>query len=308
MEPLFIMLVGLPYSGKSTLAAKLSQEQNAVVHSSDAIRAEVTGDIQNQEQNADVFEILHSRVIADLKAGKNTIFDATNISYKRRMDTLLRLRKIPCRKICYFMAVPFSQCVERSQYRERVVPYEVLERMYRAIWIPNLYEGWDEIQLVYPVGFEPYSVCKLFMGKDGLDFVKQDNPHHNLTVGQHCTTTFISVAKAGGSQELQEAALLHDIGKPFTKTFVNTKGETTDVAHYYDHQHVSAYDSLFYSNPGLDRLYIAAIIQWHMRPFELEREPVSPKAVKKFKRLVGRQLYADIMALHKADIQAKGSN
>ena len=103
------------------------------------------------------------------------------------------------------------------------------------------------------------------------------------------------------------ASLLHDIGKPFTKSFVNSKGETTEIAHYYEHQHVSAYDSLFYSNPSLNRLYIANIIQWHMRPFELERDPHSGKAQKRFKKLVGNKLYSDVMKLHAADIEAKGT-
>lgn len=37
MNPTFIMMVGLPYSGKSYYAEKLSKEYGAVVHSSDAI-------------------------------------------------------------------------------------------------------------------------------------------------------------------------------------------------------------------------------------------------------------------------------
>lgn len=306
MKPIFFMLVGLPYSGKTTLAEEIREKYDAVVHSSDAIRSEVLGDVQDQTGNSKVFDVLHSRVIADLTTGKNVVYDATNINYKRRMDTLQRLKSIPCQKICVFMATPFSHCIERSKYRERVVPYEVLVRMYKSIWIPNMYEGWDEIKLVYPKDFQPYDITELFTGKDGLNYIEQDNPHHAFTVGQHCTTAYGIVA--GGSKELQEAALLHDIGKPFTKTFVNSKGETTDVAHYYEHQHVSAYDSLFYANPNLDRLHIASIIQWHMRPFELERDPKSKRATEKFKKLVGRKLYADIMALHKADIKAKGTN
>lgn len=48
MNPTFIMMVGLPYSGKSYYAEKLSKEYGAVVHSSDAIRAEILGDVQDQ--------------------------------------------------------------------------------------------------------------------------------------------------------------------------------------------------------------------------------------------------------------------
>lgn len=306
MKPTFFMLAGLPYSGKSYLADKLHTQFNAVVHSSDKIREEILGDIQNQDNNAKVFDVLHQRVISDLSAGKNVIYDATNLSYKRRMEFIQRLNKVNCQKVCVFMATPFDICLERSKHRERVVPYDVLERMYKTVWIPNVYEGWDRVELVYPDGFIPYSVSELFNGENGLNYQNQDNPHHALTVGHHCIATYGIVAD--GSPELQEAALLHDIGKPFTKAFVNSKGEPCDIAHYYEHHHVSAYDSLFYANPTLDRLYIAAVIQWHMRPFELERDPHSEKAILRFKKLVGEKMYSDIMTLHEADIKAKGTN
>lgn len=115
----------------------------------------------------------------------------------------------------------------------------------------------------------------------------------------------------GTAMEKQKAlchpypATIDNIGKAFTKAFKNSNGEDTDIAHYYEHHHVSAYDSLFYTQPALDVLYVAGVIQWHMRPFELERVPHAEKAVAKFKRLIGDKMYADVMALHEADIKAK---
>lgn len=302
MKPTFFMLVGLPYSGKSYHAEKLKEAYDAVIHSSDSIRAELLGNVEDQSNNALVFDTLHERIISDLINGKNVVCDATNINYKRRMDTLQRLRKIECKKVCVFMATPFDICVIRSKYRERVVPFDVLERMYRNIWIPNTYEGWDRVELVYPGNFETRDVNELFYGSFGLNHITHDNPHHIHTIGYHCLATRTLLNNE--SDVLQESAILHDIGKPFTKSFVNSKGEITEIAHYYDHQHVSAYDSLFYANPELDRVYIAAVIQWHMRPYELERTE-SDKAVSKFRKLVGEELYTDIMKLHLADIHAK---
>lgn len=303
MKPMFMMMVGLPYSGKSCYAEKLKEEFNAVVHSSDAIREEILGDVQDQNNNGKVFDVLHRRVIEDLSNGKNVIYDATNINYKRRMDTIQRLSKVPCEKVCEFMATPFADCVERSKHRDRVVPYEVLERMYKSIWIPQYYEGWDKIHVIYPDGFKTLDVKELFWGENGLAWLDQDNPHHDLTVGAHCIATYANIHN--GSPELYEAAMLHDIGKAFTKAFKNSKGEDTDIAHYYEHHHVSAYDSLFYTQPALDVLYVAGVIQWHMRPFELKRVPHAEKAAAKFKRLIGDKMYADVMALHEADIKAK---
>lgn len=42
-------------------------------------------------------------------------------------------------------------------------------------------------------------------------------------------------------QDLYYAAMWHDIGKKYCKSFTNGKGEKTDVAHYYGHQGYSAW-------------------------------------------------------------------
>ena len=288
MNPMFYTLVGLPGSGKTEQAKKLNSQFGAVIHSNRC------GDAS----------VLCEKVIEDLSSGRHVVIDAPNISYKERMGLLDQIKDIECQKICLFMATPFEVCVERNEARDRIVPTEVLDSMYKSIWIPSLYEGWDYVELVYPVGFIQREVAELFNGENGLNFIEQDNPRHAFTVGQHCIAAFGSVGDA--SKELQEAALLHDIGKPYTKSFINKKGEVTKAASYHNHHHVSAHDSLFYSDADCDRLYVAALIQWHMRLFELERMENPDNATKKFKRLVGEKLYTDIAELHRADILARG--
>ena len=303
-KPVFTMLVGLPYSGKSVYAERLAKETGAVIHSSDAIREEILGDIQDQTQNANVFDELHRRVRHDLSECKSVIYDATNINYKRRMHVLQMFGKQDYEKVCVLMATPFEECIERSKYRDRVVPYEVLTRMYKSIWIPHKYEGWDDVQIVYPGAGCFNSIASMLDGTNGLFQVPQDNPHHTLTVGEHCRKTYDLIDSE--DSKLLLAALLHDIGKPFTKSFVNSKGEVTDVAHYYDHHHVSAYDSLFYFDHTSDdfALDVAAIIQWHMRPFELNKMADPAKSKEKLKALIGSYLYDSVMKLHDADIKA----
>ena len=62
-KPEFIMLVGLPGSGKSTLIKRYKEYK---VHSSDDIREELTGDVNRQDINNLVFKALHKRVKEDL--------------------------------------------------------------------------------------------------------------------------------------------------------------------------------------------------------------------------------------------------
>ena len=62
-------LVGLPASGKSTYAKKLSEQYNAKIHSSDALREELFGDVDaiSKDKNDILFEELHKRIKKDLR-------------------------------------------------------------------------------------------------------------------------------------------------------------------------------------------------------------------------------------------------
>ena len=98
------------------------------------------------------------------------------------------------------------------------------------------------------------------------------------------------------------SALLHDIGKKFTKEYKDSNGNPTDVAHYYQHHLVSAYDAIKYLNnfSTNDMLEILALIQWHMFPYFWEKDN-NKKMEKKYRNLWGEELYRKIMLLHIAD-------
>jgi len=101
------------------------------------------------------------------------------------------------------------------------------------------------------------------------------------------------------------AALLHDIGKSFTKGYKDSKGNPCEYAHYYQHHLVSAYDAVRYLRfvEENDRLEILALIQWHMFPYFWEKDN-NTKMQSKYKKLWGDKLYDKIMLLHKADMEA----
>lgn len=67
----FIMLVGLPHSGKSEWA----KTQNIKIHSASKLRTEMFGDNFHKWNNHDVFKQLHENMIVDLMDGKNIIFN-----------------------------------------------------------------------------------------------------------------------------------------------------------------------------------------------------------------------------------------
>lgn len=57
--PVLTMMVGVSYSGKSTIADKIARKTGAVIVSSNAIRGEIYGDESCQANHAKVFEIVH---------------------------------------------------------------------------------------------------------------------------------------------------------------------------------------------------------------------------------------------------------
>ena len=299
----FMMMVGLVGSGKSTEADWLSEFYGANIHSSDRLREELFGDVNENSKNDELFRELHRRIKVDLSNGSNVIYDATNINHKKRKAFLDGLSKIDCEKICYLIATPYEKCLKQNKLRDRQVPEHVIERMYKSIYIPQYYEGWDEIHLIYSTDGYKFDTNELFNGECGLNHINQDNPNHTLTIGQHCLKCAAISEVLSEDFQLSMAALYHDIGKKFTKQFKNAKGEDTEVAHYYNHHLVSAYDALFYLKDLCkdDILAITNYIQWHMQPFFINSE----KAKNKFIKLVGQECYNKLMVLHESDVKAK---
>lgn len=297
------MMIGIPASGKTSLAEQISKSEDAEIVSSDNIRKELYGDENIQGDNNKVFRILQERIINGLENNKNMIYDATNISYKTRIAFLQRLNKLEVEKIAIMVATPYEDCLIRNAQRERKVPEEVIKRMYYNFYVPQYFEGFDDIQIKYTNDY-------MFFFSD-LEDIKQDNPHHSLTVLEHCKKTEEILQKDNKrlSIPINFAGRLHDIGKLKTKTFINAKGETTDIAHYYNHEKVSAYDSLFYINLRsrvevmLDKEFMLEtikLIQWHMLPWT----KMSEKTKQKYKKLLGEKFWNDLMILHKADEEA----
>ena len=144
----FIIMVGLPGSGKSTVAKELSIKENAVLHSSDDLREELFGDADNQDNNELVFQELSKRISRDLLNGRSVVYDATNSSYKKRKAFLEGL-KMEYYKECYMVATPYEKCIRQNSGRSRRVPEKVIENMYKGIFIPQYFEGWDHIEIVF---------------------------------------------------------------------------------------------------------------------------------------------------------------
>lgn len=297
MIPRFVLMCGLPASGKSTKAQEFSKAYNATVFSSDALREELYGDANIQGDNTKLFTELHRRIKDCLRDNKSAVYDATNIDYKKRMAFLAELKNIPCTKICVIMATPYEECLKRNAQRERKVPERVIKRMYMNFFTPAWFEGWDNIKIVYSensVGY--YGTLEDFL--NDYENYDQHNHHHEFTLSNHCKAAHDYLIDE--SDVLKYAALIHDCGKPETATFQNRKGETTEDCHYYNHNNVAGLKALFYEYGDTSALDVAILCCWHMQPYFNKEE----KTKEKYKKIWGEELHSNLMKLHAADVNA----
>lgn len=294
----FVMLVGLPSAGKSTLTEQY-KEDGYKIHSSDQLRIELCGDLKGNNATANIFDELHKRIITDLKNCENVVYDATNLVSKRRRGFLQQIKKIDCEKIAVVVATPYNDCIDRDKKREKKVGSEVIERMYKSFQIPCKQEGFNRVEIKYNIDDNFY--INLYEQLDFLSVIPQNNSNHTLTIGCHCKR--VAELLDGQDSILRYAGLMHDIGKLFTASFKDSHNKVSNQCHYYSHESVSAYDSMFYvlDRPHLDILETALLINYHMLPHTLRED----KTIEKYKNFLGEEFWDKLMLLHEADKGAR---
>lgn len=288
-RPSLIILCGIPGSGKSTYAKNyIERNSNAAHLSSDAIRAELYGSESTQGNPAEVFGLMQKRAVEALNNGYDVIYDATNITRKDRQSIISVCPKFA--KIeCHIIWAPIETCIERDATRDRTVGKEVIDRMLKRFQAPFFDEGLDSIKIIPHDNFNQTSYHnKCF---DDMK-IPHDNPHHTLDIYDHCGEAAKYLLELSPLKiNIIAAAEMHDIGKPYVKAFIDSKGNSCDVAHYYQHQCVGAWMSYgcAWGNP-----YVAWLISTHMEVFFNS----------KYYNNLPPFLKKDIDLLHEADLNA----
>ena len=169
-----ILLIGLPGSGKSSLAQQLvTQCPQRQLISTDAIRAKLFGDeaiqgpwlsiwheLERQLQQA-VQQISQQQV-------QEAIYDATNASRHQRREAIALARQSGFTHITgLWLDIPVWLCLARNRRRQRQVPDEVIFRMHRQLRDapPTLADGLDYLIRDYP-GVNITEIALLLEGKN----------------------------------------------------------------------------------------------------------------------------------------------
>lgn len=210
-KPILIATIGIPGSGKTTyiktlIATGLVESVRGHICPDD-IREELTGDMSNQSKNEDVFKLTKQRlqeaVAAAKKDGGVVFYDATCYNEKNRSIVREVIDEFSLKPHVdyewHYLNVPFNECAERNEQRDRVVPKAVLGRMWYGMTLP-----YDGLVFVYRTSTIQAKEKAIIVDIDGT--CAHNNGHrsvydatkvYNDSVVEHVQDTVFGLACAG---------------------------------------------------------------------------------------------------------------
>jgi predicted kinase len=151
-----IILIGVPASGKSSLAEQMlrASNQNSQTRtqliSPDRIRASLYGSAAIQGDWAEIWVQVQQEFANASKLQQSVIYDATNYSREYRQNIICLAKEHDFKPITgIWLNLPLWICLARNDTRDRQVPEDVVVDMYRTLSYspPSLSEGFDRILL-----------------------------------------------------------------------------------------------------------------------------------------------------------------
>ena len=159
-SPKFILLVGVPCSGKTTFCLNLQKEDDYVVISKDDILIEMFPDktyneafiIRSENKNVrdKILHISNTILKEAIKNKKNIIIDDTNLKQSHYIEKLKLLSSDYYRK-AIVLKPKLQLIMERNEIRmiteNKYIPTIVLTEMYKILEIPLL-SNFNEVSVI----------------------------------------------------------------------------------------------------------------------------------------------------------------
>lgn len=148
-QPTFIMLMGLPGSGKSTWRSQFKGEcvhlsTDDLIEEEAAIRGLTYSDVWERTIKP-ATSAVNAAFQAALKDGASIIWDQTNLTAKKRLGILRQIPKT-YHKVCVVVSTTEEERQKRLRSRPgKVIPVPIDRQMQESMTQPTLDEGWNEI-------------------------------------------------------------------------------------------------------------------------------------------------------------------
>jgi len=157
-----IILIGVPASGKSSLAEQMlrtsnqtaSQNSSSLTYgqtqliSPDRIRASLYGSADIQGDWTEIWAQVQQEFANAAKSQQSVIYDATNYKREYRKNVISLAKEHGFKPITgLWLNVPLWICLSRNDNRDRQVPDDIIIEMHRTLSYspPSLSEGFDRI-------------------------------------------------------------------------------------------------------------------------------------------------------------------
>lgn len=119
-----ILPIGTSGSGKSTWIKSVNSKGDYTVISLDGLRIEMTGDIDNKTSDEAVYTEAVNRAVAAVKAGKQVIFDTTNLKKDRRAVIIEAIRKAKPDANIQYKLLPLDPALAKQRIKDALAKGE----------------------------------------------------------------------------------------------------------------------------------------------------------------------------------------
>ncbi|MEC4807013.1 MAG: AAA family ATPase [Jaaginema sp. PMC 1079.18] len=146
-------LIGIPASGKSTLACRLAHlTPETTIVSTDKIRGELFGNEIIQGEWPQVEALVIQRITAAIASHSPVIYDATNAQKEWRQEILKKLHFENVFWLAWWLKARVTISQQWNQQRSRQVPDEIITRMSVQLRDkpPRCDEGFIAIERIFP--------------------------------------------------------------------------------------------------------------------------------------------------------------
>lgn len=144
----FIMMVGIPCSGKTYYARQLAADDpDVVIVSEHDIMREM---VMNSEAKPEIImDLMCLKAIEIIQGGKTVAFDSCNMEPFTRKKILKFISPYACEKICVVMNRPAEECERTNLRRKNPIDAQTME-LYeeKRTFYPSYSEGWDEVKVI----------------------------------------------------------------------------------------------------------------------------------------------------------------